>query len=109
VRAAWLPWLTFVLTVYAGVSMVSNAPFYSGKSFHLTRSVPFWVMVMVVFAFFVVSYDPPVILFSLFCAYGLSGYLVWAVYRARGLPNPVRPVRAPVPEANEAAGPGGAA
>ncbi|MFG6370933.1 MAG: CDP-diacylglycerol--serine O-phosphatidyltransferase, partial [Turicimonas muris] len=33
VNAAWLPWLALVITVYAGLTMVCNAPFYSGKSF----------------------------------------------------------------------------
>src|SRR5690554_3750591 len=30
--ATAVPWIGFVLTVYAGVAMVTNAPFYSGKS-----------------------------------------------------------------------------
>ncbi len=30
-KLVWLPWVAFVLTIYAGVTMVSNAPFYSGK------------------------------------------------------------------------------
>ena len=34
VNSDWLPWLAMVITVYAGLTMVCNAPFYSGKSFH---------------------------------------------------------------------------
>src|SRR5690625_6114144 len=36
---AALAWVAFGLTIYAGVTMVSNAPFYSGKNFALGRSV----------------------------------------------------------------------
>ena len=59
IRDAWLPWATLGITVYAGLTMVSSAPFYSGKSFHLGRSVPFWVMVVILVGFFFVSSNPP--------------------------------------------------
>jgi CDP-diacylglycerol--serine O-phosphatidyltransferase len=78
IHATWLPWVAFAITIYAGVSMVTNAPFYSGKSFALGRSVPFWVILVVVAAFVFISSDPPVVLFSLFVVYGLSGWVLWA-------------------------------
>lgn len=71
-----MAWSAFVLTVYAGVAMVSNAPFYSGKSFALGRSVPFWVMLLFVLLFVFVSSDPPIVLFGLFVVYSLSGWVV---------------------------------
>jgi len=74
----WLAWTMFAITLYTGCSMVSNAPFYSGKSFSLTRSVPFWVMLLVVMVFVFISTDPPVVLFGLFVLYGLSGWVIWA-------------------------------
>ncbi|NLC34932.1 MAG: CDP-diacylglycerol--serine O-phosphatidyltransferase [Alcaligenaceae bacterium] len=82
-----VPWVAFVLTVYAGVAMVSNAPFYSGKSFALGRSVPFWVMLVLVAVFVSVSADPPVMLFGVFVIYGLSGWVImaWRWRRARQL------------------------
>lgn len=58
--------------------MVSNAPFYSGKSFALGRSVPFWVLLVLVGVFVFVSAAPPLVLFGLFVAYGLSGWVIWA-------------------------------
>ncbi|VCU69807.1 CDP-alcohol phosphatidyltransferase [Pigmentiphaga humi] len=79
IRELWMPWVAFGLTVYAGVSMVSNAPFYSGKSFALGRSVPFWMILLVVLAFVFISSDPPIVLFGLFVAYGLSGYVLWGM------------------------------
>ncbi len=82
-----IAWVAFVLTVYAGLAMVSNAPFYSGKSFALGRSVPFWVMLVLVGAFVFVSSDPPLVLFGLFVLYSLSGWvtLYWRWNRARKL------------------------
>ena len=73
-----LAWVAWGFTVYAGVTMVSNAPFYSFKDIYLRRSVPFIFVIGVVLAFVLVSSDPPVVLFSLFVLYGLSGYVVWA-------------------------------
>ncbi|GAB4481313.1 MAG: CDP-diacylglycerol--serine O-phosphatidyltransferase [Burkholderiaceae bacterium] len=92
IRDVWLPWVAFGVTVYAGVTMVSSAPFYSGKSFQLGRSVPFWGMLLVVLAFVFVSTDPPIVLFSLFCLYALSGYAYWAWQWWHGRPNPAKPV-----------------
>ncbi len=79
IRELWMPWVAFGLTVYAGVSMVSNAPFFSGKSFALGRSVPFWTILLVVLAFVFISSDPPIVLFALFVIYGLSGYVMWGM------------------------------
>lgn len=80
-------WLGFLFTVYAGVAMVTSLPFYSGKSFALGRSVPFWVMLLVVAGFVFVSSNPPIVLFGLFVVYGLSGWvvMVWRWRRARQL------------------------
>ncbi|MDS1140858.1 CDP-diacylglycerol--serine O-phosphatidyltransferase [Pusillimonas sp. SM2304] len=82
-----ISWLAFVFTVYAGVAMVTNAPFYSGKTFALGRSVPFWVILVLVGVFVFVSSDPPIVLFSLFVVYGLSGWFImaWRWRRAREL------------------------
>jgi len=73
-----LAWTAFALTLYAGCAMVSNAPFYSGKSFALGRSVPFWTILLMVAAFVFISSDPPVVLFVLFLLYGFSGWGIWA-------------------------------
>jgi CDP-diacylglycerol--serine O-phosphatidyltransferase len=91
IRDAWLPWATFGITVYAGLTMVSSAPFYSGKSFHLGRSVPFWVMIVMIVVIFFVSSNPPIVLFALFCCYAVSGYAYWLWQFWRGEGNPARP------------------
>ncbi|RKP57445.1 CDP-diacylglycerol--serine O-phosphatidyltransferase [Pararobbsia silviterrae] len=90
VNLAWLPWVAFALTVYAGVTMVSNAPFYSGKAFNVRHRVPFGVLLLVVVAFVAVSSDPPIMLFGLFVLYGLSGYVYWGYQLLRGRQNPAR-------------------
>ncbi|MEY3950964.1 MAG: hypothetical protein RJB21_723 [Pseudomonadota bacterium] len=72
-----LPWVMFVLTIYAGITMVSNAMFYSGKALDVRYRAPFGVMILVIVGFILVSTDPPVALFGLFVAYALSGYVFW--------------------------------
>ncbi len=76
-RAAWLRWAGFALTLFAGITMVTNLPFYSGKELNLRRSVPFWSMLVVVTGLLLVSISPPVVLFLLFLAYSISGYVLW--------------------------------
>jgi CDP-diacylglycerol--serine O-phosphatidyltransferase len=49
--------------------------------------VPFWALLLIVLAFVLVSFDPPIVLFLLFCAYGLSGYVLWALGK-RAKPRP---------------------
>lgn len=74
-----LRWYAAVLTIFAGVSMVSNVLFWSGKSINLRKSVPFIVLIALVLAFALISSYPPGILFALFLAYAGSGYVVAAL------------------------------
>lgn len=90
-HGADLRWPAWAVTVFAGLTMVSNLRFYSGKDINLRRSVPFVIIVLVAMFFTLISVDPPIVLFTLFVGYGLSGYayglLCW--YRRRrgkGLP-----------------------
>jgi len=94
IRESWMPWVALAITVYAGLSMVSSAPFYSGKKFHVARRVPFGALVVAMVVVFVVSTDPPIALFTLFCCYALSGYVYWAYMWYRGEPNPAKPMPA---------------
>ena len=72
-----LRWLAWAITLYAGVTMVSNAPFYSFKDLNLKKSVPYMAVPLIVLAFVLVSSDPPIVLFSLFLVYAVSGYVLW--------------------------------
>lgn len=79
-----LTWVMFGLTLYAGLTMVTNAPFYSFKDLHLKRSVPFTAIVLIVLGIAIINIHAPTVLFSIFVAYGLSGYGVYAWRRAKG-------------------------
>ncbi|HWP19141.1 MAG TPA: CDP-diacylglycerol--serine O-phosphatidyltransferase [Burkholderiaceae bacterium] len=85
-QIGWLAWTAFAFTLYAGLTMVTNVPFYSFKDVSFKRSVPFIVIVAIALAFGVIAYDPPTVLFGLFVAYGLSGYVVYVIKKAKGRP-----------------------
>lgn len=70
-------WPASMLTVFAGITMVSNFPYWSGKEINLRKSVPFIFILALVFAFIFVSAYPQGNLFLLFLGYSLSGYALW--------------------------------
>ncbi|MCE2915458.1 MAG: CDP-diacylglycerol--serine O-phosphatidyltransferase [Rubrivivax sp.] len=82
----WLAWVAFGVTLYAGLTMVTNAPFYSFKVWGGRRTVPFVVIVGIALGIAVISLDPALALFGLFCIYGLSGYVIYAWRKAKGQP-----------------------
>jgi CDP-diacylglycerol--serine O-phosphatidyltransferase len=84
VRDTAIPWITFFIAVYAGLTMVSNARFYSGKALDVRYRVPFGVMVLLILTFVLISSNPPLTLFGLFVVYSISGYIVWAWERLSG-------------------------
>ena len=79
-----LAWITFAVTLFAGLTMVTNVPYYSFKDFGGRRSVPFVVLVLIALLLAVISIEPATMLFILFVGYGLSGYVIYAWRRARG-------------------------
>jgi CDP-diacylglycerol--serine O-phosphatidyltransferase len=81
-----LPWGTFLLTLYAGLTMVTNAPFYSFKDVSFKRTVPFIVIVAIALGIALITVHPPTVLFAVFCAYGISGYIVYAYRKVKGKP-----------------------
>jgi CDP-diacylglycerol---serine O-phosphatidyltransferase len=81
---AWLAPLTWVVAVFAGVSMVSNMPFWSFKEVNWRKRVPLWVILACVVGLSLIASRPSLVLFVLIMAYGLSGYVLWAMgHRAR--------------------------
>lgn len=79
-------WLAWTLTLYAGLTMVTNVPFYSFKDVNFRKSVPFIAIFLIVLIFVAVSSDPPKVLFGLFVVYGLSGYGVFFWRFIKGQP-----------------------
>jgi CDP-diacylglycerol--serine O-phosphatidyltransferase len=78
IQGADIRWLAWGVTLFAGLTMVSNVPFYSGKDINLRKSVPFWVVVVIAFTIaIVVSFSDtlPELLFGLSVAYAGSGYV----------------------------------
>ncbi|MEJ6007159.1 CDP-diacylglycerol--serine O-phosphatidyltransferase [Paucibacter sp. AS339] len=82
----WVVWTAFGLTLFAGLSMVTNAPFYSFKVVGARRTVPFVVLVAIALAIVLISQNPPLGLFAIFCAYALSGYVIYGWRKAKGRP-----------------------
>jgi len=78
-------WVTFGVALYAGLTMVTNVPFYSFKDVQMKKSVPFAVIVLIALGIAVINIDPPIVLFGLFVVYGLSGYAVYGWRKAKGL------------------------
>jgi CDP-diacylglycerol--serine O-phosphatidyltransferase len=84
VRDTLIPWITFFIAVYAGLTMVSNARFYSGKALDIRYRVPFGVMILMILTFVLISSNPPLTLFGVFVVYSISGYVIWAWEQLRG-------------------------
>jgi CDP-diacylglycerol---serine O-phosphatidyltransferase len=85
-QVQWLAWCTFALTLYAGLTMVTNVPFYSFKDVSFRRTVPFIVIVAIALGIAVITIHPPVVLFALFVVYGFSGYAVYVYRKSKGRP-----------------------
>jgi len=81
-----LSWILFVVTLFAGLTMVTNVPYYSFKDFGGRRSVPFVVLVVLALLIAIVSIEPATMLFVLFVGYALSGYVIYFWRRAKGHP-----------------------
>src|SRR5512146_1800439 len=75
----WLAWLSWCVTMFAGITMVTNVPFYSFKDINLKKSVPFWAALAIVAALTVIATKPAVVLFLLVVAYSISGYVQWVL------------------------------
>ncbi len=78
-----IAWLVGILTALGGLLMVSNVRYYSFKDLDMRGRVPFFVILLVVLIFAVISTDPSRILWLIFIAYSVSGP-VQALWRWRG-------------------------
>ncbi|MFT5351644.1 MAG: CDP-diacylglycerol--serine O-phosphatidyltransferase [Planctomycetota bacterium] len=68
-----LVWITFPLTIAAGLLMVSNIRYHSFKQFDLKGRVPFVTILVLVMILVLIALRPSVVLFSLAFIYALSG------------------------------------
>jgi CDP-diacylglycerol---serine O-phosphatidyltransferase len=78
-------WWAFGVTVFAGLTMVSNLRYWSFKSINLKKSVPFVAVLLIAVGIALLSYQPAIVLFAGFVLYALSGYVVsaWQWLRRR--------------------------
>ncbi|HKK04840.1 MAG TPA: CDP-diacylglycerol--serine O-phosphatidyltransferase [Gammaproteobacteria bacterium] len=65
--------IALVLTIVAGLLMVSNIRYHSFKGIDFKGKVPFVAMLLAVLILVLISLDPPLVLFSVFFLYALSG------------------------------------
>ena len=77
IAGADIRWVAVALTLFAGLSMVSNIRFYSFKDFNMRKSVPFIAIFLLALFFILISSYPPGVLFLLFFGYAISGYVSW--------------------------------
>jgi CDP-diacylglycerol--serine O-phosphatidyltransferase len=88
IRGAEVKGMAWVLTMFAGLTMVSNFKYYSGKDINPRKSVSFPVVVAIALAvvtLVAVSSTLPEMLFLLFICYALSGYAIaaWDMVKRR--------------------------
>lgn len=65
--------IALVLTLAAGLLMVSNVRYHSFKGIDLKGKVPFVTILLVMLVLVLISYEPPILLFGGFLIYALSG------------------------------------
>jgi CDP-diacylglycerol---serine O-phosphatidyltransferase len=78
-------WVMFAFTLFAGLTMVTNVPYYSFKDVNFKKSVPFIVVVLIALGFAIITIHPPTVLFGVFVVYAFSGYVVYAYRKAKGM------------------------
>ena len=73
-----------VIMLLLALSMVSTLPYRSFKDLDLRNRVPFVVVLVLVAAFVLVSFDPPSVLSVLSLVFFLSGPIAWVMFRIKG-------------------------
>lgn len=96
-----LSWISWVITVFAGLTMVTNVPFYSFKDINFRKVVPFIAIFLIVLVFVLISADPPKVMFGLFVLYGLSGYAYYFWRLAKGKPVSIVQTRVEIADEKE--------
>lgn len=70
-------WVALLITLFAGLSMVAQIPFWSFKEWRMQRKVPFMTMVVLVLVLMIIATEPSLVLFLFFLGYSLSGYIMY--------------------------------
>jgi CDP-diacylglycerol--serine O-phosphatidyltransferase len=86
IDARKVDWISWCIALFAGLTMVTNIPFYSFKDVNFRKSVPFIVVFLIALGLALLAIAPQVILWPLFVLYGLSGYTIYFWRLAKGKP-----------------------
>lgn len=78
-----LQYLALATTLLAGLLMVSNVRYHSFKGVNWRSKVPFFTILMFVFALVFVSAEPALVLFAGFLVYALSGPILTVIMLRR--------------------------
>ena len=76
IEGADVAMISLPIIVFSGLMMVSNVSYYSFKDIDFHNKVPFMAMLLVVLVFVFTAIDPPIMLFSCFLFYALSGPVI---------------------------------
>ncbi|MBS1169694.1 MAG: pssA [Burkholderiaceae bacterium] len=84
--ATGFTWVAWGLTLFSGLTMVTNVPFYSFKTVNIHKPVPYAAIILLALVLVFIAIDPPKVLFCLFLLFGLSGYAVFLWRLLKGKP-----------------------
>ncbi len=78
-------WLAWAITLFAGLTMISNIKYYSFKTINLRKSVSFVAVAFLVVIFVLIAWYPALVLFSCFAVYALAGFVTtgWLFWKKR--------------------------
>lgn len=79
-------WYSFVVALFAGLTMVTNVPFYSFKDVNFRKTVPFITVFLIALVLALIAIDTAKVLWPIFVLYGLSGYAIYLYRLVKGQP-----------------------
>lgn len=88
---ASISYFAAVLTVFAGLLMISNYHYYSFKEMHFRGTVPYMVFLLAVVLLAVIAQNPQEVLLAMCVIYAVSGPLTWLYKRRGGRKSPAAP------------------
>jgi CDP-diacylglycerol--serine O-phosphatidyltransferase len=88
-------YLAALLTVFAGMLMISNYKYFSFKELHFKGTVPYMVFIFTVVLLVVIAQNPHEVLLSMCVIYAASGPITW-LYKRQAKPAPT-----PAPQQEE--------
>ena len=83
IQGHWATIAGLVTMLILALAMVSTLPYRSFKDHDVPDRVPFTALLLVVFLFVLISFDPPWVMFFVTGAYFLSGPSLWLIPRVR--------------------------